>query len=152
MLRGQIERAAFCALCAVGGVFAACADDATPALSSTEDPSVLPDEPDAMAADAPKSLGAPIDGPEQAPPVCQSQFFGADPLAEEQAARSCSYSFASAVLNPGNVLVKIAGQPRAAGDDENGWALADGTTLLLLGLACDEVLAGADLELSALCE
>ncbi len=153
MPRVQIERAALCALCAVCAAFAACAEDSAPALSSAQDPSVLPDEPDGVPAVAPRSLGAPIDGPEEAPPVCQSQFFGADPLADEQSVRSCSYALASAVLNPANVLVKIAGQARAAGDDENGWALlADGTTVLLLGLACDDVLAGADMELSALCE
>jgi hypothetical protein len=115
-------------------------------LSSDFGNAVVPD-----GSDDTKS--APIDGPEEVTPLCQSQFFGADPLSLEASPRSCSYTLAVSVLNPANIIVKIAGVARASGDDENGWELlADGTTLLLLGSACDDVLAGADVELSALCE
>jgi hypothetical protein len=153
MPRVHIERAVFFALCAAGAALAGCGQGGGPSLSVDRGSAVVPDEADdAIESAAPISLGEPIDGPEEITPVCQSQFFGTDPLSLEQSARSCSHALAVSVLNPANVLVKIAGQSRASGDDQDGWVLANGTTVLLLGLACDDVMAGADLELSALCE
>jgi hypothetical protein len=149
----HIERAAFFALCAAGAALAGCDPGGGPTFGVDQGSAVVADEADeAIESAGPISLGEAIDGPEEITPACQSQFFGADPLSLEPSARSCSYAFASSVLNPANVVVKIAGQPRASGDDLDGWLLADGTTVLLLGLACDDALAGAEVELSALCE
>jgi hypothetical protein len=149
----HIERAAFFVLCTAGAALAGCDPGGAPSYGVDQGSAIVPDETDeAIESAGPTSLGEPIDGPEEITPLCQSQFFGADPLSLEQSARSCSYALAFSVLNPANVVVKIAGQARASGDDLDGWLLADGTTVLLLGLACDEAMAGADVELSALCE
>ncbi|HTU61504.1 MAG TPA: hypothetical protein VMF89_23775 [Polyangiales bacterium] len=151
MPRVYSQRVAYFALGAACAALAGCSSGAGPTLGVDRGSAIVPDDPSAAAQ--PDSRGEPIDGPEEILPVCQSQFFGADPLALEQSARSCSFALTSAVLNPANVVVEIAGQARAAGDAENGWQLlADGSTVLLLGVACDDVLAGADVELSALCE
>ena len=148
MPRVKSKRTLF-VLCAASAALAACADEPGPALGVDRGSATVPDDPDDGSGSAPVQA---IDGPEDVPPLCQSQFFGADPLSLEANARSCSFALAVAVQNPGNVQVQIGGQPRAAGDEENGWLLVDGSTVLLLGLACDDALAGADVELSALCE
>jgi hypothetical protein len=108
---------------------------------------------DGTSVAAPGALSSPIDEVDDGASVCQSELFASDPLSAEANTPSCTATLAISVLNPANVVVKIAGQVRAPGDSEDGWQLlADGTTVLLFGLACDDVLAGADLELSALCE
>lgn len=147
MPRVHMERAALFAVSAAASALSGCASGGgSGSPYGTDRGAAVVDEPD-------ETKSAPIDGPEDTPPICQAQFFGADPLSLEQSAPSCSYSLAVSVLNPANVVVKIGGAARASGSEEDGWELlADGTTVLLLGAACDDVLAGAGVELLALCE
>jgi hypothetical protein len=148
-----LERAAFIAFSAAAAALSGCGQGASPSYDVDRGSAVVDEMDDESKGAQGDARGAPIDGPEEVTPFCQSQFFGMDPLADEPAARSCSYALLVSVLNPANVVVEISGAARASGSEEDGWQLlADGTTVLLLGAACDEVLAGADLALSAFCE
>jgi hypothetical protein len=151
MARLQIERVALCALCAGCGWYqeASSTERGAPQLTVDKGSATTSDDVADTTPDLERVAGDELD----ATPVCQSRLFAFDPLATEATSPSCTHDLAFPVVNRANILVKIAGQVRAPGDSQDGWlVLDDGMTVLLLGQACDDVLAGADLELSALCE
>jgi hypothetical protein len=154
MPRVHIERVAFCALCAACGWVDVehSTERAKPAQTLYETDQGSATIAEGTSDGAPGTLSSPIDEVDDGSTVCQSLRFASDPLSAEANTPSCTASLTTSVLNPSNVLVKIAGKACASGSEDGWQLLEDGVTVLLLGLACDDVLAGADLELSALCE
>lgn len=149
MPRVHIERVAFCALCAACGS----AEQAAVPTTRDDNSATIGEQSDPDADAGSSTAYDPSGDAEPSVLFCQSQFYGADPLSSEETPRSCSHTLRVSVLNPANVSVKVGDRFRTPGDSEDGWQLEpDAMTVVLLGAACEDVLGGANLELSALCE